>query len=365
MLSLHPAKNDTSLALDALRAIAAQAVCIGHGISFFMPQLRGGQLPLPQNVGVLLFFVLSGVLISYTLVERSKDPLYNFSQFFIDRAARIYSALLPCLLVIAIIDSGTLHFIGDPTIAASYNLTAFIGNLAMIETYRGPLQRIFPEISTFGSASQLWTLVIEWHIYLFVAALFFIVTRKGSLILIPVALFFGQIPTHYILGSLQDDGLGQSLFLLWLGGAAVFFVAQRWLPSRAASLIMVATSICIYFAVTRPHHEYRPGTYPLLLVFVFGAIGVTQAGRVVRSATAVRVIRFFAGYSFTLYLIHHTIMVPAFLLWKDGGWIVFVSLVCVANALAAVLAIFTEMRHKQLVEYFSGFLRSRAKAYSQ
>ncbi|TQF30835.1 acyltransferase [Bradyrhizobium sp. UNPA324] len=355
MFNLNPAKNGTSITLDALRAIAAQAVCVGHGISFFMPQLRGGQFPLPQNVGVLLFFVLSGFLISYTLVERSsRDPQYGFSQFFVERFARIYSGLLPCLVAIAVIDAATLHLIGNAALAASYNFKAFVANIFMIETYRGPLAHLsFLRAPAFGSGSQLWTLVIEWHIYLFVAALFFLGARPAAaLLLIPIALVFGQIPTHYVFGALQDDGVGQSLFLLWLGGAYVYFLARRgWLPPRGVSLAIVVASAAAYFMVVRPYAEYRPSTYPLLLLFLFGIVGATQAMPATSSAAMARVVRFFSGYSFTLYLLHHTIMYPAFLLWKDGGWLVFGCTVILANVIAATLASVTEMRHKQLASY--------------
>ncbi|MDA9463689.1 hypothetical protein XH87_03585 [Bradyrhizobium sp. CCBAU 53415] len=303
---------------------------------------------------MLLFFVLSGFLISHTLVERSKDPQYGFQQFFIDRAARIYSGLLPCLIAIAILDAATLHFIGDATISANYSLRTFLGNVLLLETYRGPLEGHFPRLPTFGSGSPLWTLVIEWHIYLFVAAIFFLAARRmKSLSLIPVALFFGQIPTHYIFGALQDDGVGQSLFLLWLGGAAIFVLARRWLPSPGTSLAITLASAVIYLLVARPYHEYQPRTYPLLLLFVFGIVGVTQAGRLLRSDAFSKIVRFLAGYSFTLYLIHHTIMYPAFLLWKDGGWLVFAPLVILSNVVAAILAVFTEMRHKRLAQYLS------------
>ena len=57
MFVLHKSKNDTSVTLDLLRAVAAQMVCVGHGISFFMPAWRPSELPLMQNVGVLIFFV--------------------------------------------------------------------------------------------------------------------------------------------------------------------------------------------------------------------------------------------------------------------------------------------------------------------
>jgi len=353
--TLDGSKNDTSLALDALRAIAAQMVCIGHGISFFLPELRQSGLPLPQNVGVLLFFVLSGFLISYTLLEKSRDPRYTFLQFFIDRAARIYSALVPCLLLVVLVDTGTIWLIGDRVLEGGRSPTIFLANLLMIETYRGPLEHLsllrWPII---GSASPLWTLVIEWHIYLFVGALFFIgATPARATVLIPIAVIFGQIPLHYMFGALQEDnGLGRSLFALWLAGAYSYVVLRSVaLQSRTLGAVLAVGSIVAYVATTRAYLEYKPVTYPLLVLFVLGVVVATQAGRIAASPWPAKIIRFFAGYSFTLYLIHHTLMYPAFLLWKDAGWLVFIPAVLVANVVAAVVATYTEKRHKQLAQW--------------
>ena len=87
MFSLDRSKNDNSAMLDLLRAVAAQMVCVGHATAFFVPQWRPTRLPYTQNVGVLLFFLISGFLITYSLVTRSKDPGYDFRRFFIERFA--------------------------------------------------------------------------------------------------------------------------------------------------------------------------------------------------------------------------------------------------------------------------------------
>jgi peptidoglycan/LPS O-acetylase OafA/YrhL len=133
--SLDRTKNDTSATLDLMRAVAAQMVCVGHAISFFVPPWRSPAMPLIQNIGVLLFFILSGFLITYTLIERSKNPAYGFWQFFIERFARIYSGLIPALIFVAAVDAITVHFTGELTIARSYNLKTFGANLLMLEGY--------------------------------------------------------------------------------------------------------------------------------------------------------------------------------------------------------------------------------------
>ena len=101
VFSLDPSANDTSVTLDLLRFCAAQAVCVGHSISFFgvADRLRPPMAPNMQNVGVLMFFVLSGFLIAHVLTRGIGQRSYGLAQFVIDRFARIYSAFLPALLV--------------------------------------------------------------------------------------------------------------------------------------------------------------------------------------------------------------------------------------------------------------------------
>lgn len=221
MFSLDRSKNDTSVTLDLLRAAAAQMVCIGHGIAFFYPPWRATTSPLMQNVGVLIFFVLSGILISFTLIERSKSPAYGLGTFWLERFARIYSGLVPALLLIAIIDGVTIHVFGATRFADYYTVRTFVANLLMLEAYRGVLSGLL-QWSPFGSASVLWTLALEFHIYLFVAAGFFAWTRRQHrFLMIAFAIVFCQVPLYFIFGAYQMDGIGTGLFALWLAGAGV------------------------------------------------------------------------------------------------------------------------------------------------
>jgi peptidoglycan/LPS O-acetylase OafA/YrhL len=328
-------------------------VCVGHGISLFISTLRGGTFPLPQNVGVLIFFVLSGFVITHTLLERSKDPNYGFGQFFIDRFARIYSGLIPCLIFVAGLDYLTVHLVGPGTIFNSRSPSIFLANILMMESYHGFFDFIYNlEWPIFGSAQPLWTLAVEWHIYIFVGALFFICVRPSSaLILLPIAVMCSTVPAHYLFGALQPDGVGLCLFLFWLGGAYTYAAACKFrrLPPLFG-FALAGISALIYLFYVKAFQEYRPETCPLLLIFIFGIATATQASKVIKSPALIRAIRFFAGYSFSLYLIHHTIMYSAFLLWPDGGWIVFLPMVILANVIAALLAIPTEMKHKRLAE---------------
>jgi peptidoglycan/LPS O-acetylase OafA/YrhL len=359
MLDLDRSKNDTSVTLDLLRAAAAQMVCVGHAISFFVPQWRPTHFPYMQNVGVLLFFVISGFLITFTLIERSRNPNYSFGQFFIERFARIYSGLVPALIFVAIIDGVTIYFTSSPIILRYFTLKTMIANVFMLEGYRGVLPNIF-QWSAFGSASPLWTLGIEWHIYIFVASLFFM-AKKPRLIpfLIPMALFFGQTPIHFLFGSFQADGVGQGLFTLWLGGSLVYFAARSFALSvfPAAALGVCGAIGFLTFAHTGAEYDLR--LYPLLVAAFFGLILATQSIHLLTSPKTIHLIRFLADYSFSLYLIHYTIMYGMWAAFSDRGITMFMIAVSASNLVAIGLAELGEKNHRKIAKALNSKTASR------
>jgi peptidoglycan/LPS O-acetylase OafA/YrhL len=65
---------------------------------------------------VLIFFAMSGFLITATLLHNSAKPDYGFARYFIDRFAYIYSGLLPALVFVIVTDWITLWLTSEPTI---------------------------------------------------------------------------------------------------------------------------------------------------------------------------------------------------------------------------------------------------------
>jgi peptidoglycan/LPS O-acetylase OafA/YrhL len=346
MFSLDRSKNDTSVTLDLLRAVAAQMVCVGHGFNFFLGGWPGN-VPYMQNVGVLIFFLISGFLITHTLIERSKDPSYGYWQFCLERFARIYSGLLPALALVGVIDWTVVHLTGDSTISRYFTIKTLIANLFMLEAYRGVLPNSL-RWSAFGSASPLWTLALEWHIYIFVGAVFFMLKKpRTTPFLIPVALFFGQTPLYFLFGAFQNDGVGHGLFALWLGGAAVYFaVRSSAVPYRIAVPLAACAGAC-FVLFTHSGAEYNLAAYVLLALSFFGAVAATQGSRAFVLPSVEVPIRFLADYSFSLYLVHHTIMYALWTIFPDLGLAMFATSIVVSNVAAIILAEIGEKHHRQ------------------
>jgi peptidoglycan/LPS O-acetylase OafA/YrhL len=92
-------------ALDGVRGIAISLVFIFHAVRFFPPP--GGPISrfafgaMQQGwVGVDLFFVLSGFLITSTLIATKRDAYY-FRKFYVRRALRIFPLYYAFLAVVA------------------------------------------------------------------------------------------------------------------------------------------------------------------------------------------------------------------------------------------------------------------------
>src|SRR6266508_4442563 len=82
--------------LDGLRAIAVGLVIMDHAL--VGPFLGWGQ------VGVTLFFVLSGFLITTLLLEeRSASGRIDLAAFYLRRALRLLPALLVLLFLVALL----------------------------------------------------------------------------------------------------------------------------------------------------------------------------------------------------------------------------------------------------------------------
>jgi len=139
--------------LESVRGIACLAVLFLHAFAWqYSGRLQFSKIPQwilkitqPGNLGVNLFFVLSGFLITGILLD-SKNSRQYYKPFYIRRALRILPACYTLLLVLWIFQQIPLSF----TLAGFFYL-ANLTNFLNIPMAYGPL----------------WSLAVEEHYYLF------------------------------------------------------------------------------------------------------------------------------------------------------------------------------------------------------
>ena len=342
-------------------------VVLGHGMSMYgaLPFLHEPRVPWIQNIAVVVFFVLSGLLIPYaTCLKISKSNQYGFTRFLIDRFSRIFSAFIPSIIFVAVIDAIAVYFIGSYSYERAFNFRTFAANILMLQDH--PLWRVavgagIDPITSFGSARPFWTVGVEWWLYM---AFGWLVLQKrtrplrwtiGLILIVPVAI-------EHIVG-----GRGNGLTMVWLTGWACFRTlsggALHLLPKPTATLAALAS-----FALAVLRLRVSGSAYDLLFAVLFAAglvlvisllDGVPHAPRA-RTQSA---IRFFGGYSLTLYLIHYSIMTAIQPLGKSLSPSTLLALsFVISNIAAAAIAHFTERNYRALAGLIAQQLEAPRRA---
>jgi peptidoglycan/LPS O-acetylase OafA/YrhL len=297
---------DVSIALDWIRGVSAQLVLFGHAISFLamLSFLQPPRIPYLQNIGVILFFFISGVVIAFTIDRKDQ----NFLQFIFDRATRILTVLIPALVFAAVVDR---FFLWSPRYAwliQNEGPLTFIGNVLFLADYP-----IFRFVSRFGSIAPIWTVVLEFWIYVFFGFIALAVTvkaRTSQIICFP--LFALSILPVYD-GLTAGRGIG--LCFAWICGALYYQLILR--PNRdpfprPSLYISLACLAGFLIAFRGPMVTYGYDTRYTLAI----CLTVACSLEIVRSTrftdqylrTSKRLSHALAKFSFSLYLVHYTIL---------------------------------------------------------
>src|SRR5688572_6028527 len=127
-LRLDPARVDHHANnLDLIRLLAALQVAVGHAFAWLaVPLPRLAEELLRSFPGVLIFFVISGFLITRSYVERNR----GFARYMANRALRIYPALWVQYLAIIVLMYATGGFLLDTL--ANPHFWAWLGAAAVI-----------------------------------------------------------------------------------------------------------------------------------------------------------------------------------------------------------------------------------------
>jgi peptidoglycan/LPS O-acetylase OafA/YrhL len=283
--------------LDGLRAFAILGVFLYH--TFNVPLFW---------MGVDLFFVLSGFLITGVLLDSKQSGKAYFRHFYSRRARRI---LAPYILVMLI---SSLLF-GTQWAQQWYWYVFFGTNIG------NALQAPGHE-----SLVPLWSLAVEEQFYLLWPLLVFVCSARvlariaaGLLLLAPILralatpLFSTHFPIYYLTPFRMDLlGSGALLAVLWRTDGRLFknFEALAWFLATAA------VSLLVWFG---RYPNFRTGSNTVVAnVFIYSLVTVLATSLVVIALIGKGPIcqvlrspplRWIGKISYSMYLIHMTIIV--------------------------------------------------------
>lgn len=247
--------------LDLIRGIAALAVVSNHAralyfLDFHTLETHGwwvAPLYLATGFGhqaVIVFFVLSGLLISQGITTRVRARKWAWKAYAIDRLSRLYVVLLPALLLGGLWDTIGVHFFGHSGVYHTLDENHAILNFDVPERLTPWvglgnalfLHEIF--VPPFGSNGPLWSLSYEFWYYTLFPTLF-LALRKENPLRLRLALAFGAVALTGLLG--YQITLYFSIWLLgWVAAEAaphlgrVPLAGQRLLGLSAALSVVAA-----------------------------------------------------------------------------------------------------------------------------
>jgi len=388
--------QESSVFLNLIRFIACELVVIDHLLTRYQPVLTEPLFKFGSTIGgtaVLLFFALSGLLISYSLHNKLDNPEYRFRNFFVDRFSRIYSGLLPALLlgtIIAVTIYVTNHgyFMDLCSMQSTPSLLTFGMTLGMLESFPVSffnsilsafgLSFPLPAVTPYGFNGILWALVILWWLYMVFGWIvigsfglvrnqnrsgwykvgFFVVTALLSLLLIGLYQQNSSLVIVWFLGVLMMLGIsGKTLNNKLAGNLKARVLGVLFFLSLASAVYW----IYVTFAWTHQYYDISLGillsTCVFLGVLFLNAGGFKRASKFILNRHVVSWITTGAGFSYTLFVTHYPIII--FLNGLNlplNRYLMFIPILLITNLTAFSIAYFTEKKHKQLAQTIKKWL---------
>ncbi len=272
--------------LDGLRAIAVLLVITAHLHAPIMHLAKG-------HFGVVIFFVLSGYLItSITLREEKEHGKVSFSSFYIRRCFRIFPVYYVILAVYCVLILG-LHVGPEKRAPLMHALPYYLTYLQEIPFVHGGYGLPF---------YQSWSLGIEEKFYLIWPPLCFLLLRHSRSQRIPVtfALIVGCIFMGPLISPYASILAGCLLALLFQHDWVQQLASQgSRIGSYAILLIFVALHI---FVLPHSHWRFQEAVYASLFTAFLGLLlsGETAIGKVLRFRPLVAI----GKVSYGIYLVH-------------------------------------------------------------
>jgi peptidoglycan/LPS O-acetylase OafA/YrhL len=364
-MALHPPKtavlstNGTAL-LDLLRALAANLVLFGHAADVF-----GVENHVPAGlIGVSVFFILSGFLILQSSLARIQRDGPFFVPYMIDRFARIFTAYVPALILVALVNATVdLGHWGQEGI--STGPTAFIGNLLLLQDY--PLFQAvhrlvgdWHHIRSYNSAEPFWTIPIEFWIYVaFGLGFFGLIVRERIGMVLPVIL--GLVALPVVIWNAAAGG-GNGLSLVWLVGAATAYVwAGAWHRSahklQIGSVVVLAAGVCLVGRGLKFGWNFQDlGIVLCEALIIVGGLSVMDGIRVLPRSLR-DACTFLASYSYSLYLVHNTVLVVVqHSLARAIGSAAFGLALVAAHLVAFAMYLLFERHYRQVATWLKRLL---------
>jgi peptidoglycan/LPS O-acetylase OafA/YrhL len=289
-------------AIDGVRGIAVLAVIANHLGDHF---LESGFL------GVDIFFVISGFVISASLSARKRSTL---SSFLIDFYARRVRRLLPALIVCVLLTSICLALVNP---AANQSIKTGMFALVGASNLYLWLQssNYFAESAELNAFLQTWSLGVEEQFYLIFPLLFWCFTRRLGQVLIGLSLLSFSMFWFAMKASPSSAFylMPMRFWELGLGAIVYWFASRRESRSTSIALTRIPTSVILVLLLLVLHAPIEWQTLSTPIVVLLTALMLWQIFEreplPVSNIVSSSALRYVGRISYSLYLWHWAVFV--------------------------------------------------------
>ncbi|MFC4931126.1 acyltransferase family protein [Massilia sp. GCM10023247] len=308
-----------SLLMNLLRGIASLQVAAAHLRAEVYPGLRGLEEPgiaymaLAFFTGfahqaVMVFFLISGWLVGGSLLNKLGQPR-ALRSYAIDRATRLWTVLVPTLLMMLGIGLVTGAVVAEPAGfgagAGEFSAGTFVGNVLGLQTIL---------VDKFGGNYPLWSLANETWYYIQFPLLVLIFTGRGILqqgacaILLGLTVaFLPYVMTLY--------------FAIWLLGAVFSRIRVETTFASRMVLLALAVAVSVYYRVNGNNDDILVESFgqdlacslPVIILLASMHAPTDRKSAFLRRLGTFG--KWLSEFSFTLYVLH----VPVIYLMQHIG----------------------------------------------
>ncbi|MGL5888505.1 MAG: acyltransferase family protein [Bacteroidia bacterium] len=314
--------------LDVLRFIAVFAVVLTHGFdatigNYGQPNYLlsdSGELTIfgyyvnrffaNLNIGVDLFFIISGFLITYLLIkEKDKTGKIDVVKFYLRRSLRIWPLYF---LVLFVFIPLVIKLTEQPAYDHYLWHASFLTNYRIISTNNFE----FP-------FSHLWSISVEEHFYLFWPLLLFVIPIRRLPILFSAVIFASILFRIYVLFFSEHTHINffmntlSRMDELSIGGLIAWLHFNKKIEFRVHSAIRIMVYMLMIFALAvQSRYEYFDTLSPVfrkylgLLFMIFLFMDFMFNPKLQKRFSKQSILHYFGKISFGIYLFHNLLIVP-------------------------------------------------------
>jgi peptidoglycan/LPS O-acetylase OafA/YrhL len=285
--------------IDVLRAVAVMAVLLFH---FDVPGFAGGFL------GVDIFFVISGYLISLHIQQQLAASTFSFKAFYLRRIRRLYPAMLATLLLCSVL----ALFLLPKSLLEEFTRSQVAAALYLSNVHFWSIADYFDSASIYKPLLHTWSLAVEEQFYIVWPVFLMLCFGRHLRLAIGLALLISVVAAEVVWA--QSPAAAFYLFPFrifeFATGAMVCGLSLARLPRRLRDLLLLVAGATIFASLLLLDERSRnPGLLTLPVCVATALVIALQHAWLDREGLLFRGVLRIGRISYSAYLVHWPLVV--------------------------------------------------------